>query len=107
MAFHSAVTPSTAFVERLPPSLDCKHLEGRDYDFFFIIIHRALADQSEGNRKKRTGVVIFSHSQSRNLELCRKKSGGELCFYGHHNLDYLFSMILENVVQNSSMANIG
>lgn len=49
MAFHSAITRSTTFVESLPPSLDCKYIEG------FIITRGALADQDEGNRKKGIG----------------------------------------------------
>lgn len=53
MVFHSAVTTSTTFVESLPPSLDCKYIEG------FIIIHSALADQDEGNHILR--VDIWNH----------------------------------------------
>lgn len=77
MSFQFAGTRSTPFVESLPPSLDYKHMEGRDYVGFvlFFIIHCVLADKGECNREKGMGVAIFSHSQSRSLESCREKSG--------------------------------
>lgn len=72
------------FVESLPPSLDCKDLEGRNYAFL-IIVHGLVADQGGGNRRKGVGGATFSQSQSRSLASRRKKLGGELCFHGNYN----------------------
>ena len=59
-AFPSAITPPTTFVESLPLSLDCKHLEGGT-DAFLIIFHSVVADQGEGNRKTGVERELYFH----------------------------------------------